>query len=309
MRQYVAAQNPDSKGLLEVTGKEYRYFRQVLRLCAGDMVSVRLPSGVLQNMTVCRVQEDKKIIVLQMCGDSEEKTEDGSGCSISAEPVILSPRTDLWLFQFIAKSAKMDLIVRQAAECGVSTIVPVIGEFSQAGTTERNFRGERMERIIREARQQSGSPVATRVADTVTVARAAGMWKEHAEECCGTANVAGSAEGSLSAEHQAACAGAVAVVLYERGEKTVPLHTAVACAVKSFAAESGNAASAGIKTAAVACGAEGGISPAEIEVLESGGFIPVHFDTNILRCETAALYGIASLQNAVTELALWQCRE
>jgi 16S rRNA (uracil1498-N3)-methyltransferase len=288
MRQYVAAQNPDSKGLLEVTGKDYRYFRQVLRLCDGDMVCVRLPSGALQNMTVCRVQEDKKVIVLQLCDGSSEDIASGGGSPISAESVLVAPRTDLWLFQFIAKSAKMDLIVRQAAECGVSTIVPVIGEFSQAGTTERNFRGERMERIIREARQQSGSPVATRVVDTVTVAHAAEMWKAHAEEC------------GRTAEHKIV-PGTVAVVLYERGEKTVPLHTAVWRAVQS--------SPAGIRTAAVACGAEGGISPSEIEILESGGFIPVHFDTNILRCETAALYGIASLQSAVTELALWQCRE
>jgi 16S rRNA (uracil1498-N3)-methyltransferase len=275
MRQYVAAQNLDSKGLLEVTGKDYRYFRQVLRLCAGDMVCVRLPSGALQNMTVCRVQEDKKVIVLQLCDGSAEDIASGDGSSISAESVLAAPRTDLWLFQFIAKSAKMDLIVRQAAECGVSTVVPVIGEFSQAGTTERNFRGERMERIIREARQQSGSPVATRVVDTVTVAHVAEMWKEREAK--------------------------FGVVLYERGERTVPLHTAVWRAVQNSPAE--------IKTAAVVCGAEGGISPSEIEILESGGFIPVHFDTNILRCETAALYGIASLQNAVTELSLWQCRE
>src|SRR5574344_243053 len=248
MRQYVAAQNPDSKGLLEVTGKEYRYFRQVLRLCAGDMVSVRLPSGVLQNMTVCRVQEDKKIIVLQMCGGSEEKTEDGSGCSISAEPVILSPRTDLWLFQFIAKSAKMDLIVRQAAECGVSTIVSVIGEFSQAGTTERNFRGERIERIIREARQQSGSSVGTHVVETVTVAQAAELWKKHAAE---------------TAERGAHDCAALGIVLYERNGQTVPVHTAVARAVSGI---KDDAAVSGIKTAAVVCGAEGGISPAEIEI-------------------------------------------
>jgi 16S rRNA (uracil1498-N3)-methyltransferase len=30
--------------------------------------------------------------------------------------------------------------------------------------------------------------------------------------------------------------------------------------------------------------------------MEKDGFVSVHFETNILRCETAALYGIASIQ-------------
>ena len=32
---------------------------------------------------------------------------------------------------------------------------------------------------------------------------------------------------------------------------------------------------------------------------KKNGFLPVHFETNILRCETAALYGIAVMQSLV----------
>ena len=37
---------------------------------------------------------------------------------------------EIWLFQFVAKAQKMDLIIRQATEVGVSYIVPVQSAFS-----------------------------------------------------------------------------------------------------------------------------------------------------------------------------------
>ena len=68
-------------------------------------------------------------------------------------------------FQFIPKPQKLELIVRQATECGVKNIVPVISEYTQKGSAQAlsGDRIERLQRIVREARQQSGSPTDTRV--------------------------------------------------------------------------------------------------------------------------------------------------
>ncbi|MBQ7158172.1 MAG: RsmE family RNA methyltransferase [Treponema sp.] len=261
MRQYVSERAPDKNGLLTVSGKDYRYMKQVLRLTAGDMVQVRLPDGRLQNTTVCKVNESERTIILQVCAET--------GVAVNQPQNVAA--LDIWLFQFVARGAKMDTIVRQATECGVSTIVPVLGAFSQAGGSEKNFRSERLLRIVKEARQQSGSAVDTRILDALTLEQAVALWHEH----CGE--------------------NAFAAVLYERTEETVPLHKAVA--------------GKEIQRAALAVGAEGGISPEEIVLLRQGGFVPVHFKTNILRCETAALYGIAALQNAITEHEIWQCKE
>lgn len=53
----------------------------------------------------------------------------------------------------------------------------------------------------------------------------------------------------------------------------------------------------------IAVGNEGGISPSEIKLLkEKGFFSTIHFEGNILRCETAALYGIAAVQSALFQL-------
>lgn len=265
MRQFVSSVNPDKEGLVEISGKDYRYLAQVLRLKTGDMISLRVPEGELLDATVSKVDDKKKKIILQICNPSFPLKKGENQSEYESE-------TDFYLFQFLPKSSKMDLILRQAVECGVQKIIPVIGEFCESGATEKNFKNSRYERIIREARQQSGSPVATEILQPMTLKEACDFWKKIADG---------------STELNFAC------VLYERSEETKNIYTALG----DFAQ---------IKNCAVFCGAEGGISLKEIKILGESGIIPIHLETNILRCETAALYGIACLQAAVTGKKLWQ---
>ena len=81
------------------------------------------------------------------------------------------------------------------------------------------------------------------------------------------------------------------------------LHEHVLAAKNACAAAGGGA---GAFKAALAVGPEGGMTADERSSLETGGFVGVHFNTNILRAETAALYGMAALQNAIMELEKWQ---
>ena len=84
----------------------------------------------------------------------------------------------------------------------------------------------------------------------------------------------------------------VQISLYERNEESKTVHEVVAEKMKL----------AEIGFGIIAVGSEGGISPAEIKVLKDAGFSTVHFDVNILRCETASLYGMASIQTVIMEL-------
>ncbi|MBP7479816.1 MAG: RNA methyltransferase, partial [Spirochaetaceae bacterium] len=59
----------------------------------------------------------------------------------------------------------------------------------------------------------------------------------------------------------------------------------------------------------LAVGCEGGFSKKEMEMLDEAGFKHLHFNTNVLRAETAALYGIAVIQNAVMEKKSWREQE
>ena len=270
MRQFIAESDIDKNGCLFVTGKKFRYLSTVLRCSAGDMIDVRLLDGTLQPMTVARIDSQEKKIVLQVAGDRVQikKNEARALEKNTALP-------EMWLFQFVAKPPKMELIIRQATECGVSTILPVNGEFCQKPYVESAIKKSaskdmRWERIVTEARQQSGSPLETKVSVVLSLEEAVRAYKEReAELSC-------SKEESLK------------VVFYEPSEGTVPLGKVV-CKTGL------------IKLAAFVVGAEGGISPQEIETLKKTGFIPVHLQTNILRCETAALYAAAALQTLLLE--------
>ena len=173
---------------------------------------------------------------------------------------------ELWLFQFVAKPPKMDLIIRQAVECGVSRIIPVEGAFCQKGSIESARKktdgsDDRWQRVITEAREQSGSPVETLIMPSMSVEKACEFYASIGEE-------------------------KKAVVLYERSDGTVSIGHALMDGPEA-------------KRICLAIGAEGGISPEEIEILGKSGFTAVHIKTNILRCETAALYGVAAVQTVM----------
>lgn len=276
MRQFIVENKQIRDGLIQLEGKDYRYLRQVLRVRAGDMISVRLPDGSLNNATVAKIDEADRRITLQLCaGTGETITRGVQAAELSgvtgADGSDASGMggVEYWLFQFLPRPQKFELIVRQATECGVSVIVPVIGEYTEKSSAQSlmGAKRERLERIVREARQQSGSPVDTKVMEPMSLEKAIDSWKRGFDTASGLLN------------HQN-----VAFVLSERDDCSGNLRATVQ---KTIA----------IKRAAIAVGSEGGISPDEVRVLEEKGlFVPIHFAVNILRCETAALYGIAVVQ-------------
>lgn len=337
MRQFVSETALDGDGCIRVGGEKFHYLSAVLRLVPGDMLYVRLPDGALQQMTVAQLDGSSRTMLLSLAGEaasaesataaaaagtkggtvSADSAAGGGSPSTKATPIEHAGRFHFHLFQFVPKPPKLDLIIRQAAECGVSTIQPVAGEFCQKGNVESALKKSspsdmRWGKIITEAREQSGSPVPTRILPCRTFAEACALWKN----------------GSIGNSPVR-----MAFVLYERSGGTLPVHRAIARAVETEEAfetgESAGVAGESAETAripgpqthgslknapetadiAVMVGAEGGISPSELAGAKESGFIPVHLETNILRCETAALYGLAALQNAVVESDIWKLKE
>ena len=281
MRQLIIENKQIRKGLIELEGKDYRYLRQVLRVRPGDMISVRLPDGSLNNATVARVDEAERRVVLQLCADTGKTITRGvQADQLNASAAVNGAlAVEYWLFQFLPRPQKFELIVRQATECGLSVIVPVIGEYTEKSSAQAiaGAKRERLERIIKEARQQSGSPVETKVLEPVTLEQALDLWRTSAGD-----------------------QGDLAFVLSERDDCSGKLRESVQ---KAGGLE-------GIKRAAIAVGSEGGISPDEVKALEEKGlFQPVHFAVNILRCETAALYGIAAVQTEINNRLSDQVRQ
>ena len=277
MRQFIVEKGREKNGLITLEGKDYRYFRQVLRVKPGDMVNVRLPDGALSNATVALVDEKQRRVTLQLCASTggELSYEKSITRGVQATEIENSTaasglsNTEYWLFQFLPRAQKFELIVRQATECGVAVIVPVIGEYTEKSSVQAllGAKRERLDRIIKEARQQSGSPVETKVLEPMSLEAAVELWRPVVE----------TAETS------------VGFVLSERDDCSGNLRSTVASAQN-------------IKRAGIAVGSEGGISPDEVKYLqEKALFTPIHFAVNILRCETAALYGIAAVQCEINQ--------
>lgn len=291
MRQFIVENKQIHDGLIQLEGKDYRYLRQVLRVRAGDMISLRLPDGSLSNATVAKIDEGSRRITLQLCAATGETITRGVQADeiAAGEGASALGAVEYWLFQFLPRPQKFELIVRQATECGVAVIVPVIGEYTEKSSAQAlaGAKKERLERIIKEARQQSGSPVDTKVLEPVSLEKAIEMWCEGSPvvECPPGRIETTGASGLLNHRD-------VAFVLSERDDCDGNLRESVQ---KAGGLEK-------IKRAAIAVGSEGGISPDEVRLLEEKGlFVPVHFAVNILRCETAALYGIAAVQNEINQ--------
>lgn len=321
MRQFILEQNLEKDGTVTLGGKDYKYLRQVLRVRPGDMISLRLADGSLQNSTVTKVDEKAKRIQLQICANRENSGESDTQNSISASgqnfftksitrgvqaQEIQSGREnslenaaqiEYILLQFVPRPQKFEQIVRQAVECGVKYIVPVFGEYSEKSSIQAlsasGNKKERIDRIIKEARQQSGSPVDSIVTEAMTLEQAVefvhgGKACLAADETSGADERAGGVERSAALDKSSSTQqSTLGFVLSERDEGSVKISEVLAKNPE-------------VKRIAIACGSEGGISPKEVEFLcKKGLFLPVHFSVNILRCETAALYGIAAVQTAV----------
>ncbi len=279
VRQFLAETAPGPDGTLALRGKDFRYLVQVLRLAPGASLEVRLPDGSLVEMRVSSVDRAAKLALLDSPGSVPR---DGfpepaaPGSSMSALPSVPADFPEIVLFQWILKGSKMDQVFRQATEAGVALVVPVLGDrclAAEAGGVGAGKSG-RWERIVREARQQSGSAVATAVRETVPSALVPEVW------------AAVSARGGAG--------GSVAITLTEAPLARKTLHEYLVTRPR---------------TVALAIGPEGGMSGRETEILAAAGFNAVHFRTNILRAETAALYGIAAAQTLLLESEKWRLTE
>ena len=267
MRQFIAQKSFDKNGLLKLFDKDYKYLCQVLRVRQGDMLDVRLPDGNLQKSTIAFIDSSARSVTLQICSvadSAQNQNEKSVTRGVAASEIQNDGRVEYTLFQFIPKPQKFEQIVKQATECGVKNIYPIISEYTEKSSVLalEGSKKIRIEKIIKEARQQSGSPIDTKVFEPITLEKACQLWTQKDN--------------------------ALGIVLSERNEKSQSLGKILN--------------QKEIKEICIAVGNEGGVSPEEIDQLTKKSlFCAVHFDVNILRCETAALYGIAAVQSFMQE--------
>ena len=271
MKQFIIEQEPDSKGMLTLSGKAFIYLVKVRRMREGDILPALLPQSGAADMVIDSINTAKKTLRLKRqaapLGVSETAAVGAANHAANCSLAYAAPAADLILLQWVLKGSKTDTIIRQATEAGVCAVLPVIGEFSIA-KKQNPAQLERFRRIIKEARQQSGSPVDTVVMEPAPLA-----------EMLNTLKTLVPAATTVFAQ----CS--------EAAEASVGFHQLLAEKPSHIV---------------LAIGAEGGISPAEAAVLREAAFQTIHFKTNVLRAETAALYAIAAAQTIINEADQWQ---
>jgi 16S rRNA (uracil1498-N3)-methyltransferase len=264
VKQFLLRDFPAPDGRVILSGKDYHYLVRVRRVKAGDMLSAALPDGSPARLTVISAKEN-----VLVCGVNREEA--------PAETLRRDDRPAIILLQAVPQPAKMDLLVRQSTEGGVYAIVPFVSRHS-VKAAQAASRLERWRRIVREARQQSGSQVATTVEDVrYGVDEALSYYRE--------TWIRAAARGETT----------VALLLHEKENGADgAFHRALASCPD---------------TVFVAIGPEGGLADEETAAFVQDGFAVINMGPNVLRVETAAAWAVGVVSVMLRESVLWESRK
>lgn len=240
-----------------IEGKDVHYLTKVLRLLEGESFTGRDAKGSFWDLTIITIRKNSCTLACRPLEKIESSTD--------ALPVFRGPFPEIHLYQAICKGKKMEQIVRQATELGVTRIIPITSEFCVADISKKEKeRVSRYESIVKEAVQQSGSPVVTEIATPLPLDKVPMDWNRR---------------GTALLFHQ------VKVDIQKDLHEILQLH-------RSKSPQ---------KPIAIVIGAEGGFSDREVEGLMEEEFLPVLLKTNILRAETAAIASIAIVQHFLVD--------
>ena len=276
MRQFILPEDWDGGTRCLVEGGSARYMIRVLRLGPGDSFPGLDSSG---RRWTCRVLESEGSRLLLSVAPPPEGSDAArlpdvrAGGAAKVPCVSASPGEEaaplprIILVQGLLKGPKMDLVVRQATEAGVSAIVPLLASRSIAQSEGGASRRVRWERIVKEAMQQSGTAAHTEVLQPIpppglsAALDSLGLWP-----------------------------GLPRILLHESPLAQSSMHGYLT----------------GTPDAIALCvGPEGGFSRDEIDLFLGEGFAPLRFAGAILRAETASLYAVAAARIILSERSSW----
>ena len=277
MKQFILTKEP-ADNTIRLEGSDYRYLVKVRRLAVGECFPAVLPNGMETTVRIISIDRNVLTGKCQPLSDAvslEAASLDAVSSETASEEAQLP---SILLFQALPKGEKMDLIVRQAAECGIAEIVPFKAERSIAGINAESQRHSRWERIIREARQQSGSKTATVIHKPLTVDSLLNHWKKIRE---------GGTVGLLF--HQEDCQNMAC-----QGLEKESLHSYLNSVPPAVV---------------LVIGPEGGFSDKEVYLFIENGFKLITIGDTVFRTETAALFCAASVRIILLERNSWELKQ
>lgn len=267
MKQFLLPQDWPQNPIL--TGDDFHYLVHVRRLDTGRKLQCRTRSGESVVAVVESIAETH--ITLRPISESAQTAKIGNGTSHVSEKTKSKPNRPgqgsarLHLLQGIPKGKKLDLIIRQATELGVSTITPINCKHS-IPELDGNWavKSKRYEAVIREAYQQSGGAELPSLNPPLDIDE----------------GLASLLRGN----------GAVGFFLHEKELEQSTAHGYLRAVPHDIY---------------LLVGPEGGFAPEETDRLVAFGFKPWFLGEQVLRCETAAIVGLGALRVLLQERLFW----
>jgi 16S rRNA (uracil1498-N3)-methyltransferase len=261
MKQFVLNADPADGSTVKISGADYHYLVNVRRMCEGETFNVLSCASKKAIAEVVKIENGVLHARIRM---QNNKVQNDS-------PTIV-------LFQSMLKGTKFDSLVRQATQIGVSLIVPFYSRYSVVKPDKDTERSQRFLRIVKEAVQQSGSPLETKINKAL-------LWEELLPFWISLKEKSTNALGVLIHETDIAQNPALGGTL-EKGS----FHEYLECKPDLIVA---------------AIGPEGGFSQSEVSDFMKAGFKALTLGNNILRAETAAIYTLAVINNLLLEKSSW----
>jgi len=282
VKQFILTKEPDKDNTVRLKGNDYKYLVRVRRLAVGEFFPALLPNGEEIQIQITSIDSNTLTgkclnVSIGSSDSSAPQTGEPAGSGSMRLCENISP---VILFQAMPKGDKMDLIARQAAEGGITEIVPFISEFSIAKAVSADKQKfTRWERIIKEARQQSGSKIATSLRPVLSMNELFEYWQKLKKK-----DSTGLLFHHIPPENSS-CGGL----------ETKSLHEYLYSNLK--------------KTPVVfVIGPEGGFSEKEVSLFLENGFNHITIGDTILRTETAALYCAAAIRVILLERNTWEMK-
>jgi 16S rRNA (uracil1498-N3)-methyltransferase len=162
MKQLVLPAGSRSGARVELIGREHHYLARVRRVAIGE--------------TLAALDGNQKLVLAVVSIES-----DRTSLSVLEEKTTTAPsRPRIVLFPFLLKARKLDDVIRQACEAGVTAIVPVAGDHcvSKTGEEDGAKKASRWSAIAKEAAQQSGNDQVCEVRAPISSRNLVSAWKE-----------------------------------------------------------------------------------------------------------------------------------
>lgn len=262
MKQLLVKQNWEEGKCFILSPKASRYLAKVRRVKVGDELSLLCLDGLSCLGQVLSI--DNGDVMVKMLPPLEVVTS--------------VPAMRIALFQSLLKGKKVDGVVRQAVEGGVSSVSIFKAEHSTFVLSQDKVssRLERWQKIAEEAAQQSGNQSLFDV------------------------------QYSLSLKEQLDSLSGGGLVFHEKSVSSISLHEAIDNIFSGFKEPIDSSGEADEKPMInVFIGPEGGFSDKELELFLARGYYPVWMGPSVLRAETAAVAAVSSVSILILEKEKW----